>query len=154
MRIKNFIALTAKWTPRWFNKPKFHYILHLKDHVRRFGPAAIFATEVFESYNAVIRSKSIHSNRQAPSRDIATAFAHANRLRAFLCGGKIRVRPLVPALATGTAGPSNPTVGSSAVEISRWQQVGTNPMELVKRRSIVTEYLGIQTGPAISRTGL
>ncbi|KAI0258168.1 hypothetical protein BC834DRAFT_836247, partial [Gloeopeniophorella convolvens] len=84
--IHNFIFRTACWTPRWFNKPKFHILLHLPAHIRRFGPAVLFATEAFESFNAVIRAKSIHSNRLAPSRDIAIAFAHNNHVRHLLSG--------------------------------------------------------------------
>ncbi|KAH8983089.1 hypothetical protein EDB86DRAFT_3066391 [Lactarius hatsudake] len=41
----------------------------------------------FESYNAIIRSKSVHSNRCAPSRDIAIAFAHYSQVRHLLSGG-------------------------------------------------------------------
>ncbi|KZV90434.1 hypothetical protein EXIGLDRAFT_649329, partial [Exidia glandulosa HHB12029] len=89
--INNLLAATARWTPRWFNKPKFHLLVHLPDHIRRFGPAIIFATEAFESFNAVIRAKSVHSNRQAPSRDIARAFAHGNRIRHLVSGGYFRV---------------------------------------------------------------
>ncbi|KAJ3720842.1 hypothetical protein DFJ43DRAFT_1001105 [Lentinula guzmanii] len=85
--IDNFLNCTANWTPRWFNKPKFHILLHLPEHIRRFGPAMLFATETFESYNAVIRGFSIHSNRQAPSRDIALEFAGLNRLRHMLSHG-------------------------------------------------------------------
>ncbi|KIM55165.1 hypothetical protein SCLCIDRAFT_62674, partial [Scleroderma citrinum Foug A] len=43
--IQDFLAHTAHWTPRWFNKPKFHILLHLVEHIDRFGPAALFATE-------------------------------------------------------------------------------------------------------------
>ncbi|KAI5982242.1 hypothetical protein EDC04DRAFT_2915769 [Pisolithus marmoratus] len=78
--IDHFLNCTARWTPRWFNKPKFHIIRHLPDHIRRFGPAILFATEGFESYNAVIRDHSIHSNRQAPSRDIARGMARCHRV--------------------------------------------------------------------------
>ncbi|KIJ48475.1 hypothetical protein M422DRAFT_125766, partial [Sphaerobolus stellatus SS14] len=81
-----FLLCTAKWMPRWFNKPKFHILLHLPDHVRRFGPASLFATEGFESFNAVIRAASVHSNRQAPSRDIGRAFARSNHIRHMLSG--------------------------------------------------------------------
>lgn len=52
--ILDFMTATVRWTPRWFNKPKFHLLLHLPFHVRRFGPAILFATETFESFNAVI----------------------------------------------------------------------------------------------------
>ncbi|KAF9551916.1 hypothetical protein CPC08DRAFT_745018 [Agrocybe pediades] len=44
--IHNFLIRTARWSTAWFNKAKFHVILHLPDHVRCFGPAILFATEV------------------------------------------------------------------------------------------------------------
>ncbi|KAI6018600.1 hypothetical protein BKA83DRAFT_4464938 [Pisolithus microcarpus] len=90
--IDYFLNCTARWTPRWFNKPKFHIIRHLPDHIRRFGPAILFATEGFESYNAVIRDHSIHSNRQAPSRDIAHGMARCHRIRHLLSGGTFSAR--------------------------------------------------------------
>jgi hypothetical protein len=69
--MQQFLLRTAAWTGRWLNKPKLHLLIHLPEHTQRFGPAIIFATETFESYNTIIRAKSIHSNRQVPSRDIA-----------------------------------------------------------------------------------
>ncbi|KAF9060901.1 hypothetical protein BDP27DRAFT_1370126 [Rhodocollybia butyracea] len=50
--IQNFLLCVACWTIRWFNKPKFHILVHLPEHIRRFGPAILFATEGFESFNA------------------------------------------------------------------------------------------------------
>ncbi|KIJ44711.1 hypothetical protein M422DRAFT_47137 [Sphaerobolus stellatus SS14] len=85
--IDHFLDCTAAWTPRWFNKPKFHIILHLPEHICRFGPASLFATEGFESFNAVIRKFSIPSNHQAPSRDIERGMARGNRLCHMLSGG-------------------------------------------------------------------
>ncbi|RXW14525.1 hypothetical protein EST38_g11326 [Candolleomyces aberdarensis] len=73
--IEQFLLRTARWTGAWFNKPKFRILVHLPDHIRRFGPAILFAAEQFESFNAIIRAKRVHSNRQAPSCDIARAFA-------------------------------------------------------------------------------
>jgi hypothetical protein len=58
--IQRFLAATVEWSPLWFNKPKFHLLLHLPSHIRHFGPATLFATETFESFNAVIRAKSVH----------------------------------------------------------------------------------------------
>jgi hypothetical protein len=66
-------------------------ILHLPDHVRRFGPAILFATEGFESYNAVIRLRSVHSSRSAPSKDIAESFSHLHAVRHLVCGGAFYV---------------------------------------------------------------
>ena len=85
--INYFLDSTASWTTRWFNKPKFHLLLHLLSHVSCFGPAILFATEVFEAYNSLIRDLSIHSNCQAPSRDIRRGFAQANRILHMLSGG-------------------------------------------------------------------
>ena len=44
--------------------------------------------ESFESFNAVIRSKSIHSNCLSPSRDIAVGFAHNHRVHHLISGGR------------------------------------------------------------------
>ncbi|EIW86698.1 hypothetical protein CONPUDRAFT_69138 [Coniophora puteana RWD-64-598 SS2] len=85
--VDHFLLCTARWTPRWFNKPKFHILLHLAEHVRRFGPAILFATEGFESFNALIREASVHSNHLAPSRDIARSFASINLIRHIISGG-------------------------------------------------------------------
>jgi hypothetical protein len=89
--IDDFLASTALWTTEWFNKSKFHMILHLPDHVRRFGLAILFATEGFESYNAVIRLRSVHSSRSAPSKDIAESFSHLHAVRHLVCGGAFYV---------------------------------------------------------------
>ncbi|VDC01359.1 unnamed protein product [Peniophora sp. CBMAI 1063] len=91
--IDYFLLCTAKWTPRWFNKPKFHLLRHLPAHIRRFGPAILFATEAFEAFNAVIRAQSVHSNRHAPSRDIARGLAQCNRVRHIFSGGVFAQRP-------------------------------------------------------------
>lgn len=64
-------------------------ILHLPYHIRRFGPALLYATETFESYNFVIRLRSIHSSKQAPSVDIARAFSHLHAVRHLVSGGHI-----------------------------------------------------------------
>ncbi|KAJ3877317.1 hypothetical protein F5051DRAFT_440725 [Lentinula edodes] len=87
LAIDRFLDCTANWTPRWFNKPKFHIIKHLPMHIRCFGPAVLYATEGFESFNAIIRDHSVHSNHQAPSRDIGRGFAQCSRIRHLLHGG-------------------------------------------------------------------
>ncbi|KIY49003.1 hypothetical protein FISHEDRAFT_73073 [Fistulina hepatica ATCC 64428] len=73
--IDEFLMRTCELSPQWFHKPKFHVILHLPEHIQWFGPAMLFATEGFESFNAVIHKGSIHSNQHAPSRDIAVQMA-------------------------------------------------------------------------------
>ncbi|POW18331.1 hypothetical protein PSHT_05904 [Puccinia striiformis] len=62
-------------------------LLHLPDSILRFGPATLFATEKFESYNGILRFASIHSNRQSPSQDIAITFSSYHAFRQLLSGG-------------------------------------------------------------------
>lgn len=57
----------------------------------RFGPAALYSTEAFESYNYVIRLRSINSNKHAPSLDIARSFSHLHAVRHLVSGGYIDV---------------------------------------------------------------
>jgi len=52
-----------------------------------FGPPRLFATEKFESYNAVMRNAALHTNRQAPSRDISRRFSTFKSIRHFVSGG-------------------------------------------------------------------
>ncbi|EFP82632.1 uncharacterized protein PGTG_08828 [Puccinia graminis f. sp. tritici CRL 75-36-700-3] len=68
--LRNIIEDSAQW----INKAKFHMLLHLPESILRFGPACLFATEKFESYNGILRNASIHSNRQSPGQDIAITF--------------------------------------------------------------------------------
>lgn len=68
--LNKLISMNAQWT----NKPKFHMLLHLASSIERFGPPPLCATQSFESYNRVMRTASVHSNRQSPGRDIANSF--------------------------------------------------------------------------------
>ena len=103
--IERFLLQTALWTNQWFNKPKFHVFIHLTCHIHRFEPAILFAMEAFELFNAIIRAKSIHSNQQAPLRDISLAFAQANCIRHLLSGGIFVSSGIFP--STGEPPPAN-----------------------------------------------
>lgn len=92
-------------------------------------PAILFATEAFESFNAIIRAKSVHSNQHAPSRDIARAFAQGNRIRHLLSEG-LFLQTKTSGLLSGT-GPND------------WLSVGPGPKSLVASPSTVTQYLGL-----------
>ncbi|KAJ7623989.1 hypothetical protein B0H17DRAFT_1288780 [Mycena rosella] len=87
--VSDFLAATALWNTQWFNKPKFHLFVHLAQHIRRFGPLILYATESFESFNLVIRLRSIHSSKHAPSVDIARAFSHLHAIRHLVSGGYV-----------------------------------------------------------------
>ncbi|KAF8694557.1 hypothetical protein RHS03_08166, partial [Rhizoctonia solani] len=50
--IHDFLLLTAECSPSiMILKPKFHFLVHLPAYIRRFGPALLFSTERFESFN-------------------------------------------------------------------------------------------------------
>ncbi|KAI8448199.1 hypothetical protein BY996DRAFT_8690894 [Phakopsora pachyrhizi] len=65
-------------------------LIHLSQSIAQFGPASLFATEKFESYNGVVCQASIHSNRQSPSRDIANTFLNYSAIRYCLSGGYLQ----------------------------------------------------------------
>ena len=149
MAIQEFHFRTISWTPRWFNKPKFHFLLHLPSHIRRFGPAVLFATESFESFNAVIRAKSVHSNRLAPSRDIASAFTHNNHVRHLLSSGRHFFRDNDQSQKYSDAFRSlidhnvHGTFSVRAGMAGVWRQVSTAALSLADEDSPITSYIGV-----------
>jgi hypothetical protein len=116
--------------------------VHLPEHIRRFGPAILFATEAFESFNAIIRAKSVHSNRHAPSRDIARAFAQSNRVRHLLSGGFFHTRSFVTAHTQVSKPPATPARVFSYTK-EDWGCAGAGPRSLVNVPNTVTQYLGL-----------
>ncbi|KAI7936675.1 hypothetical protein MJO28_015574 [Puccinia striiformis f. sp. tritici] len=86
--IQHFEFHLVKMSGRWANKPKIHMIIHLEESILRFGPASLFATEKFESFNGIVRD-SIHSNRLSPGRDIAIAFCDAKIMRLLMSGARL-----------------------------------------------------------------
>ncbi|EFP90030.2 uncharacterized protein PGTG_15878 [Puccinia graminis f. sp. tritici CRL 75-36-700-3] len=84
--IDKFMWHITKMTCQWVNKPKLHMLLHLPESIKRFGPATLYATEKFESFNGILRNASIHSNRHSPGRDISITFANEKCLRHIVSG--------------------------------------------------------------------
>ncbi|KAL4080889.1 hypothetical protein J3A83DRAFT_4050668, partial [Scleroderma citrinum] len=68
------------------SKPKFHFLVHLPAYIHQFGPAIIFSTEQYESFNHVFRLTCIHSNQQAPSQDTCKTFTHHDIIRHIATG--------------------------------------------------------------------
>lgn len=72
--------------PTLVHKQKVHYLLHLVESMRNYGPSSAFSAERCESFNSTVRLQNIFGNKQAPSRDIANHFAVVEHLR-FICDG-------------------------------------------------------------------
>ncbi|KAI8458273.1 hypothetical protein BY996DRAFT_4577407, partial [Phakopsora pachyrhizi] len=87
---QDFLLKLISASAQWVNKPKFHMLNHLSQSIARFGPASLFATEKFESYNGVVCQASIHSNHQSPSRDIENNFLNYSALRFCFSGGYLQ----------------------------------------------------------------
>ncbi|KAF7329540.1 hypothetical protein MKEN_00216800 [Mycena kentingensis (nom. inval.)] len=154
--ISHFLNCACRLSINWFNKSKFHVILHLPDHIRRFGPAMLFATEGFESFNAIIRSCSIHSNRHAPSRDIATRMARGNRLRHLLSGGLFRAHTAVPSTTRAAPPSSSPWMQHTLADLSasRWVSIHDKPKALLKQDAFGSRLLGFMESEEATIVGL
>jgi hypothetical protein len=86
--IADMLNATAQCAPSiLISKPKFHFLVHIPAFIRRFGPAILFSTERYESFNHVFRLCSIYSNRQAPSRDTCRQFASHDIVKHVATGG-------------------------------------------------------------------
>ncbi|KDR77189.1 hypothetical protein GALMADRAFT_267364 [Galerina marginata CBS 339.88] len=87
--LDNVLDLWAVVDPmRITTKLKLHVLgAHTAEDIRRFGPAILFSTEVFECWNAVFRLCSVLSNHQAPSHDIAVTLADMERFKHQVSGG-------------------------------------------------------------------
>ncbi|KAG6376770.1 hypothetical protein JVT61DRAFT_1794 [Boletus reticuloceps] len=86
--IEDFLSISAKCAPSiLMSKPKFHFLLHLPMFIRRFGPAILYSTEHYESFNHVFRLAAIDSNRQAPSHDACQVFAEQEAMKHVVSGG-------------------------------------------------------------------
>ncbi|KAI0359548.1 hypothetical protein OH77DRAFT_1472817 [Trametes cingulata] len=68
-------------------KEKLQVLPHIVEDIRRFGPAPRYSTETYECFNAIFRLSSVHSNHQAPSRDIAAKMADIDCVRHIVTGG-------------------------------------------------------------------
>ncbi|KAG1803360.1 hypothetical protein EV424DRAFT_1331009, partial [Suillus variegatus] len=87
-KIEDFLNITSQCAPSiLISKPKFHFLIHLPAFIRRFGPAIVFSTERYESFNHVFRLSCIYSNRQAPSRDTCKTFARQDIMKHITTGG-------------------------------------------------------------------
>ncbi|EAU92084.2 hypothetical protein CC1G_09605 [Coprinopsis cinerea okayama7 len=86
--IDNLLDVWALFDPgRILVKVKLHVLTHLVDDIRRFGPAILYSTEVFECWNAIFRMCSVFSNHLSPSKDIATTLGKMERFKHLISSG-------------------------------------------------------------------
>jgi hypothetical protein len=93
----------------------------------------LFATEIFESFNAIIRAWSIHSNRLAPSRDIAMHAAALARIRHLFAGGYFQ--------AASDEEPNQP----------KWVTAGAAVLAMGQNPSVISQRLGINHSPKLEK---
>ncbi|KAG2153502.1 uncharacterized protein EDB93DRAFT_1239739 [Suillus bovinus] len=86
--IQDFLNITAQCAPSIIiSKPKFHFLVHLPVYIWHFGPAVIFSTEQYKSFNHVFCLSCVYSNHQALSRDSCRVFAHQDIVKHIVTGG-------------------------------------------------------------------
>ncbi|KAH9922155.1 hypothetical protein B0H21DRAFT_175850 [Amylocystis lapponica] len=135
---------------RIFVKPKLHILRHILQDIPRHGPPVLYATEIFECYNAVFRMCSVLSNHQAPSRDIAWTFADLERFKHEVSGGWwrgqddqfVRAGPCVREYFANTQ--VQRRLGYVKVQ---HQPAGTTHMRKKGRVSVVWSSLQLHTSP-------
>ena len=147
--IDNFLRCTMQCTPRWCNKPKFHLLLHLPEHICMFGPAIIYAMEKFESYNSLICDCSTHSNRQAPSRDISQSLACANRIRHLLSGGKFHMGEMLKVKESRMR--LSEKKDTSKVSLEDLSSVGKGVLQLMQSNEVIQRFCSFPAPQVPSR---
>ena len=86
--IQDFLHITCKCSPSiLISKLKFHFLVHLPMYIRQFGPAVLYSTEHYKSFNAVFHFSSIYSNHLTPSCDIARSFTSMDSVKHVVTGG-------------------------------------------------------------------
>ncbi|KAI1788974.1 hypothetical protein LXA43DRAFT_893623 [Ganoderma leucocontextum] len=86
--IGNLLDIWSTIDPsRIFVKTKLHILPHIIDDIRNHANPILYATEIFECFNAVFRQCSVLSNHLAPSRDIALTCASMERFKHIVSGG-------------------------------------------------------------------
>ncbi|KAI0682324.1 hypothetical protein BC835DRAFT_1277410, partial [Cytidiella melzeri] len=68
-------------------KPRFHFLVHLLAYIHHFGPAILFSTEHYESFNHVFWLSCIHSNHHVPSYNSSKTFAAQDTVKHVVLGG-------------------------------------------------------------------
>ncbi|KAJ3556884.1 hypothetical protein NP233_g11876 [Leucocoprinus birnbaumii] len=86
--VGNVLDCAAAINPsKIMKKIKYHYLTHVEEDIRRFGPLIGVMTKNYESYNSVFRVCSVLSNHLAPSRDIAHQLSCQETTKHVLSGG-------------------------------------------------------------------
>jgi hypothetical protein len=86
--IGDFLNIMTKCSPSiLISKPKFHFLIHLPAFIWHFGPAILFSTERYKSFNHVFCLSCIYSNHQAPSCDSCNTFTAQDHIKRIATGG-------------------------------------------------------------------
>ena len=82
------MTITTQCTPSiLISKPKFHFLLHLPAYIHCFGPANLFSTKCYESFNHIFCLSCIFSNCTALSWDTCNNFSAQDNVKHIVIGG-------------------------------------------------------------------
>ena len=68
-------------------KLKFHFLLHLPAYIHHFGPAILFSTKHYESFNHIFCLSCIYSNHVALSQDTCNTFVAQDTMKHIATDG-------------------------------------------------------------------
>ncbi|KAI8995174.1 hypothetical protein BC832DRAFT_535958, partial [Gaertneriomyces semiglobifer] len=89
--LQAMMATIADINVSWLSAhAKYHTLAHVVENIREFGPAVLYMSEKFESFNKVMRNHAVHTNRHGPSVDVARRFARYAVVRHLLSGGMFK----------------------------------------------------------------
>ncbi|KAI9011474.1 hypothetical protein BC832DRAFT_590695 [Gaertneriomyces semiglobifer] len=89
--LQAMMATIADINVSWLSAhAKYHTLAHVVENIREFGPAVLYMSEKFESFNKVMRNHAVHTNRHGPSVDVARRFARYTVVRHLLSGGMFK----------------------------------------------------------------
>ncbi|KAF9053465.1 hypothetical protein BJ165DRAFT_1524159 [Panaeolus papilionaceus] len=118
-------------------KIKYHLLTHLTQDIKRFGPLAGVASEVYEAFNGIFRYCSIFSNHLSPSRDIALQLAGQESVKHILCGGWWRI-------------PASSDSGVAGAGSHKWVCPGPSLQAFMLQNSTLKSLVGRPSGESLT----
>ncbi|KAK0444176.1 hypothetical protein EV421DRAFT_1903287 [Armillaria borealis] len=128
--IDYFLHCMAQWTCRWFNKPKFHILVHLPEHIRHFGPAMLLLPRRL-SLSMQLFDQKCNRVQHLFSRGLFLLRDHVDVKHALTPQKKDMLRPT----------PSATCQAPFSKDKRMWVRLGRSALAIVATPSAATDYL-------------